>query len=127
MKIHILREANAEGVRLEDDVDETELLKTEGLTDNDHEHTTWVEYRFPGSDVIVHRSVHVTLKEGLEAVGMLKHLDVNRWAKDLVEGLEKQRSETGKPVELRGRFTPEELAALRQAINNIGSGSIEEL
>jgi hypothetical protein len=66
MLIHILREPDASGARIEDDVDETLLVKTEGSVDNDHECTTWVEYRFPGSDVIVHRSVHVTLKEGLE-------------------------------------------------------------
>jgi hypothetical protein len=63
MMIHILREPNVEGVRIEDDVDEALLVKTEGGLENDHERTTWVEYRFPASDLIVHRSVHVTLKE----------------------------------------------------------------
>ena len=46
-------------------VDEAELVKTEGLVDTDVERTTFVEYRFPGSDRIVHRSVHVTFKEGV--------------------------------------------------------------
>lgn len=67
--IHILREPNADGMRVEDDVDETGLVKSEGVVDNDHERTTWVEYRFPGSDVIVHRSVHVTLKEWPAGLG----------------------------------------------------------
>ena len=50
-------------------VDERELVKTDGVVDNDHERTTWVEYRFPDSDVIVHRSVHVTLKEWPAGLG----------------------------------------------------------
>lgn len=62
MMIHILREENAAGVRVPDEVDESLLIKTEGVVANDDEHTTWVEYRFPGSDVVVHRSCHVTLK-----------------------------------------------------------------
>lgn len=66
--IHILREDHGSG-RVEDDVEEAELVKTEGLIDNDHELTTWVEYRFPGSDVIVHRSAHVTLKHWPEGLG----------------------------------------------------------
>lgn len=64
MLIHILRE---EGV--EDDVDESLLVKTEGVVDNDNERTTWVEYRFPGSETIVHRSVHVTIKQWPEGLG----------------------------------------------------------
>ena len=62
--IHILR---ADG--FEDDVDETLLVTTVGEVDNAHERTTWVEYRFPDSDVIVHRSVHVTLKEWPQGLG----------------------------------------------------------
>lgn len=65
--IHILREPNDEGIRVEDDVEERLLEKTEGEIDNDNERTIWVEYRFPGSDVVVHRSVHVTIKQGLMA------------------------------------------------------------
>ena len=45
------------------DMDDSLLDKLEGKVDNDVETTTWVEYRKPGSDEIVHRSVHVTLKE----------------------------------------------------------------
>lgn len=45
------------------DMDEAELVKTTGFVDNEIEYTTWVEYRKPGSDEIVHRSVHMTLKE----------------------------------------------------------------
>lgn len=43
--------------------DEANLVRTDGVVDNDHEYTTWVEYRFPNSDVIVHRSAHVTIKQ----------------------------------------------------------------
>lgn len=42
-------------------VDESLLEKREGMLDNDHEHTTWVEYWLDGT--LVHRSAHVTLKE----------------------------------------------------------------
>lgn len=69
--IHILRLPDATGVRVEGDVEETLLVKTPGEIDNAHEHTTFVEYRFPGSDVIVHRSVHVTLKEWPEGLSGL--------------------------------------------------------
>jgi len=43
--------------------DESELVKSTGGHENDNEVATWVEYRFPGSDDIVHRSAHVTLKQ----------------------------------------------------------------
>ena len=36
--------------------------KNEGVVDNDNEHTSFVEYW--DSDLLVHRSVHVTIKEG---------------------------------------------------------------
>jgi hypothetical protein len=45
------------------EMDESTLRKVEGLVDNDNEHTTWVEY-YQG-DELVHRSAHVTLKQGL--------------------------------------------------------------
>lgn len=45
------------------DMDDADLVKTEGSIDNEVESTTWVEYRKPGSDEIIHRSVHMTLKE----------------------------------------------------------------
>ena len=67
--IHIVR---ADGT--EDDVEDTLLIKTEGVLDNDHEYTTWVEYRFPGDDRIVHRSAHVTLKEWPEGLGAMSAL-----------------------------------------------------
>ncbi len=64
--IHILRDGP--DPRVEDDVEEALLVKTTGVIDNEHEYTTWVEYRFPGSDVIVHRSAHVTIKKWPDAL-----------------------------------------------------------
>jgi hypothetical protein len=49
------------------DRDETTLDKREGTVDNDNELTTWVEYRLPGSEEIIHRSVHVRLKRNVTA------------------------------------------------------------
>lgn len=43
------------------DMDESLLCKSEGVIDNDNEHTTWVEY-YLGNE-LVHRSVHVALKK----------------------------------------------------------------
>ena len=43
------------------EMDESLLEKKEGSVDNDNEYTTWVEYWLDGE--IVHRSVHVTLKQ----------------------------------------------------------------
>lgn len=51
------------------EVDESLLVRTDGELDNDNEHTTWVEYRFPGSDAIVHRSAHVQLKQWPHGLG----------------------------------------------------------
>lgn len=45
------------------DMDESLLEKTEGRLDNSVETTCWIEYRRPGFEEIVHRSVHVILKE----------------------------------------------------------------
>jgi len=42
------------------EMDDSLLVKKEGSLDNDIEFTTWVEYWL--DDVLVHRSVHVTLK-----------------------------------------------------------------
>ena len=42
-------------------MDEALLEKKEGFVENDNEYTTWVEYWLDGE--IVHRSVHVTLKQ----------------------------------------------------------------
>jgi hypothetical protein len=47
------------------DRDESTLVKSEGVIDNDHEFTRWVEYRETADGDIIHRSVHVHLKEGL--------------------------------------------------------------
>ena len=117
MTIHILRESG-----VEDDVDEALLVKTEGVIDNNRERTTWVEYRFPDSDVVVHRSCHVMLKVGLDAVGALQHFDVDAWARGLVAELVKQRNETGQSVELRGRFTSQERAALERVFEDASIG-----
>lgn len=45
------------------DMDDANLIKSEGVIDNDIENTKWVEYRQEGSDEIIHRSVHMTLKD----------------------------------------------------------------
>jgi hypothetical protein len=42
-------------------MDERKLEKSEGMVENDNEHTTWVEYRLNGE--VVHRSAHVMLKK----------------------------------------------------------------
>ena len=110
---------------VEGDVDDSLLVKTEGGVDNDHERTTWVEYRRPGSDVVIHRSAHVTLKRGLEGAGQQTHFDVDAWARNLVDDLIAQRRETGQPAELRGVFTSEEQDALRRALDSSGvAGSL---
>lgn len=46
------------------EMDEALLEKREGEVNNDNEHTTWVEYWLDGE--LVHRSVHVRLKKGLD-------------------------------------------------------------
>lgn len=43
------------------DMDESLLVKQEGVVDDDNEYTTWVEYWLDGE--LVHRSAHVTLKK----------------------------------------------------------------
>jgi len=54
------------------EMDEASLEKLEGFVDNENEHTTWVEYRLPGQERIVHRSAHVTLKRPVLAFGELE-------------------------------------------------------
>ncbi len=49
------------------DLEESTLIKTTGEIDNENEHTTWVEYRLPDSDEIIHRSAHVVLKKNITA------------------------------------------------------------
>ncbi len=51
------------------DLDESQLRKVEGVLDNEHERTTWVEYYL--DDELVHRSAHVTLKEWPGELGTL--------------------------------------------------------
>lgn len=88
MLVHILRGADENGNREELDVEESELLRTDGLIDNEDEKTTIVEYcekgckgsahvtRVPDAPTHfcnhhVHRSVHVQLKkwpEGMVAI-----------------------------------------------------------
>lgn len=43
------------------DMDDSLLVKKEGVVDNEVEYTTWVEY-WDGEE-LVHRSAHVTLKK----------------------------------------------------------------
>ena len=119
MRIHILREPDAAGVRVEDDVDASVLVKSAGVVDNEDERTEWVEYRFPGSEVIVHRSVHVTKKrwpEGIE--GALKNLmepdDLDAWAQRYVADLVRQRDETGAPLTIQTSLTPAQYAAVER-------------
>jgi len=50
-------------------MDESLLEKKTGVVDNDNEYTTWVEYRLPGTQEIIHRSAHVTLKKPVFAFG----------------------------------------------------------
>ena len=47
------------------DMDEADLWFSTGEIDNDHEHTTWEEWRDETGEV-VKRNVHVRLKQGVE-------------------------------------------------------------
>ena len=49
---------------LEGDLDESLLIRSEGVFEDDHERTAWVEYRRIGAaeGTHIHRSVHVHLK-----------------------------------------------------------------
>ena len=49
------------------DLEADTLRKVEGVVDTDRELTTWVEY-YRG-DELVHRSVHVTLKQWPDGLG----------------------------------------------------------
>ncbi len=54
-----------------EEVEESKLQRLDGTVDTPEAYTTWVEYRFPGSDRVVHRSAHVQMKQwpaGLQAV-----------------------------------------------------------
>jgi hypothetical protein len=50
------------------EMDESLLEKKEGMIDNDHEMTQWIEYWLEGE--LVHRSVHVVLKKNVLADGV---------------------------------------------------------
>jgi len=50
------------------DMEESLLEKKEGMIENDHEITQWVEYWH--EEELVHRSVHVTLKKNVFADGV---------------------------------------------------------
>lgn len=49
-------------------IDESLLTKTEGVIDDDNEHTVWTEWRLDG--LIVKRGAHVTLKKNVAAEGI---------------------------------------------------------
>jgi hypothetical protein len=50
------------------DMDESLLQKSVGSTESDKEIISWVEYRL--DDELVHRSVHVVLKQNVAADGV---------------------------------------------------------
>lgn len=50
-------------------VDASELVRRVGCDEGDNDWACWAEYRFPGSDVIVKRPVHVYIKRGAAADG----------------------------------------------------------
>lgn len=49
-------------------MDESLLVKTEGVLDDENEYTTWAEWRLDGK--IVKRGAHVTLKRNVLAEGI---------------------------------------------------------
>ena len=49
--------------------DEATLIKKSGVVETDTEYTTWVEYHNATGE-LVHRSAHVTIKQGLIAGAM---------------------------------------------------------
>ena len=51
------------------EMDESMLLCKKGTFENDHECTNWIEY-YDGYE-LVHRSVHVHLKQGIGIEGVL--------------------------------------------------------
>lgn len=50
------------------EMDDSLLERREGVMDNEHEETKWLEYWLDGE--MVHRSVHVHLKQNVFADGM---------------------------------------------------------
>jgi hypothetical protein len=65
MMIHVRYEDGRE-----DDVDDACLVKTEGVDEDEERAVRWVEYRLPGADVIVHRSVAVQVKRWPQGLGV---------------------------------------------------------
>lgn len=55
------------------DTEESELEKKTGVTDNPNETATWVEYWKDGE--LVHRSVHVSVKEGAVSKSLVGSFD----------------------------------------------------
>ena len=49
-------------------IDESLLVKTSGVIDNENEHTEWTEWRLDGE--IVKRGAHVRLKKNVLADGL---------------------------------------------------------
>lgn len=55
------------------DMDETLLEKREGIDENETARIAWIEYWLDGE--LVHRSVHVALKQGLDMSGVIADLN----------------------------------------------------
>lgn len=53
-------------------IDESLLVKTEGVLDNENEHTVWTEWRLDGK--IVKRGAHVQLKKSVLLDGIASML-----------------------------------------------------
>ena len=53
-------------------IDEALLEYSEGVLDDDNEHTTWREWRLNG--LIVKRGARVRLKKGLEVLGIIANI-----------------------------------------------------
>jgi hypothetical protein len=51
-------------------VPQADLEMTTGMAEDANEVTAWVEFRRPGTDKAIHRSVHVHLKQGNAAFGV---------------------------------------------------------
>ena len=54
------------------EMDEALLTPNHSVVDNEHEHTRITEFKLDGK--VVHRSVHVTLKEGIGIEGIMGRL-----------------------------------------------------
>lgn len=56
------------------EMDDSLLDRTDGSFEDDHEKTTWVEYRLKGQpdSPAIHRSVHVTLKRNVTATSAVQ-------------------------------------------------------